>query len=195
MTALVFLMGIVTVYVAIPNGYYQLSFGTVYQYAYFATTLSACGWAVYSRDRMAIASALILLGYAILANASWHSYDPELSLALLNLGIAAWFVFLGRRPWEYVCGAIFLVSVFVGISTEYEFITDASRRPALIIAWSHPDITAILGHLAAVTLGAASGDSGKRIRSALAGRPVADSLASRGIAYFRSRYKNRPKLF
>lgn len=182
MTALIFIAGIVAVYVAVPNGFYQMGPLTVYQWAFLATTLSASVWAAYSRDRMAILSAGILLGATVLSWRSWHTYDPELSTALLDLGIAAWFILLGRRPWEYICGTFFLLSVFTGVLTETGFITAGSHRPPMVIAWSHPDITAILGHLSAITLGAASGDSGKRVRSYLMGWTVGHSLAHRGYS-------------
>ena len=180
MTAIVFLLGVVAVYATMLNGVYMVGPLSVYQWSFYATTVSALGWAIHSRTVENWTTGIVLFAAAVVSKFQWVTADPEYAAAMIDIGLASWFILFGKRPWEYACGGIFLLSVMTSTATEFGFITDVSRRPAMIIAWSHPDITAILGHCAAIVLGMASGDSGKRIRLALTRWRVGDSLAHRG---------------
>lgn len=182
MTVIVFIACLVAVYATRLNGVFMIGPLDVYQWAFLATTLSALVWSILSRKPDNFIAGFLLALAAILSIYQWSTIDPVYTAVLIDLGLACWFIIFGRRPWEFICGFIFLLSLLTSFCTELGYIPNSANRPPMVIAWSHPDITAILGHLAAIVVGAASGDSGGRFKNALGSLEMVHSYGRRGIS-------------
>lgn len=174
MTALTFLIVLIAAGVHwYTRGYFVLDGITIYVAAFVATLSTASMFALISRDRHCVLGALVLVANFAGSHWAWHTDNVLVNCALLDLATAAWFAIYGVSRWEFTAASIFLVSVATSGLTQLGVIPDSTMRPDVYIAWSHPDITAILGHMASITLGLGAGDAGYRIGLALRRRSVA----------------------
>lgn len=152
------------------NGYlFQSLFGdwlTVYVAAFLVGLIAASFFALRSRDRRCIAAAGVLWLNFIGSHLAWAMGDPELYIAgFLDVLTAAYFVLWGQSRWEWVIGGLFLLSVAASFLAFVGVVPGPEERAGGFIAFSMPDIAAILGHLANAVLGLGSGDAGRRVRA------------------------------
>lgn len=146
------------------NGYLLgISF---YVLVFLAGLLSASAFAILSKDRRCISAMAVLWLNFIGSHIAWAVGDPNLYIAgTIDVLTAAYFVLVGITRWEWVIGGLYLASVLTGFLSFIGVIPGAEEREAVgFIAFSFPDIAAILGEIALAVLGVATGDSGKRIR-------------------------------
>ena len=186
MTLIIFIIAVVSVYLARWNGIY-LVIGdlTVYQIAFYSTLLCATIFAINTHQRRFFISAMVLCLSGVLSQRLWFTDDPILDTAIMDLMCAAWFFLYGKTRYEFQISVIFSASVLVGYFTYSGFIPDQfARNSSTVIAWSHPDLTAILGHFASITLGAGAGDGGKSIQSYLRSLPLAFNWRDRMANHF-----------
>ena len=179
MTALVFVAVLIATWFSFSAGNYAYAGYSIYVLAFFATLSVACALAISTRDRRLIGAAIVLAGNFFLSHYSWGTEDPILSAIYLDLATAAYFILLGTRRFELTIGAVMLLSVAAGVATYLGYIPPASERAPQFIAWSHPDILAVLGHGCSILLGISAGDSGGGLRDHM----VSPSMA----AYYRRR--------
>lgn len=145
------------------NGY----FGNVSLFvAIFIAGLSTASIAAVStRSRAPIIAAVVLIANFAGAHWAWTKGDPVITGAILDLLTASCFVLLGRARWEFLIGALYLLSVLAAALTGWlDVIPDHTERAGGLIAWSYPDIAAILGLACSVLVGAGNGDWGKLLR-------------------------------
>lgn len=162
-----------------------LAFGnvTIYVAAFVATLASASLAALLSRDSRCILAALVLILNFTASHYAWQTENPILFDSLNNLAAAAWFVLTGKQRWEFLIGGALLLAVVSGILSAAGIIPNHLHRDnARFIAWSYPDIVALLGHAANVTLGWGSGDAGKLVRIPLQVRVLGSSLGWRFVS-------------
>lgn len=152
------------------NGPYIIGTLNVFDTIFAAGLIAATLAALYSRQTAPLLAAAVLIGNFIGSRFIWVQSDPVIIGAVLDLLTASYFVLLGRARWEFLIGALYLLSVLAAALTGWlDVIPDHTERPAgLLIAWSYPDIAANIGLACSVLLGAGSGDWGKL----LTGSPI-----------------------
>ena len=175
MTALVFLAALIAAYLhwsLAEVGWLLWGDVTIYVAAFTATLAAACVAAVVSGDRRCLVGALVLIVNYVGSHYAWTTSDPILAGACNDLVTAGVFILLGVSRWELVAGGIFLTSVAAAGLTALGWVPSHLERDPVFIAWSYPDIVALLGHGANIVLGLGAGDAGRRIASALRPRPL-----------------------
>lgn len=136
---------------------------TVYVWAFMAGLATAALFAFRSGERRVKIGAVVLILNFAGAHAAWASDLPILYSAGLDLAAAAWFVLAGATRWELMLGILFAISAGIGGLTGLDLIPDNTERAGGFIAFSFPDIAAIIGHFANALLGFSAGDSGLRL--------------------------------
>lgn len=165
MTALVFVVVLIAGWLwFVTNGPFLFDGVTIYVAGFIATLASATVAAVVSHNRRNILAALVLIANFAGSHFAWQAADPILIGAILDLITAAWFILVALTRWEIAVGSLFLISAATAGATAFGLLPSHLNRPYEYIAWSYPDIAAIIGHVANCTLGAASGDAGKLVR-------------------------------
>lgn len=160
MTAVVFIVLLVAGAFLFDAGIYAIGGTSIYVIFYALTLTTACSGAVLSGKWRQIAAAVVLILNWTASHHSWTTADPVVATVILDLITATYFVFVGARRFELILGILYLLSVVAGVATFFGMIPGSVDRPFLYIAWSHPDILAIIGHGANVILGMGSGDLG-----------------------------------
>lgn len=130
---------------------------TVFQ-AMFLGTLSVAAWfAVRSGDGRAIRVVAILC-LAWVAHQFVHANPSPLSLhGMINVAVGTVVLIGARERWEAIVAILFVGIVVAGAAAHYGIISGIANRPrGAFVAWSYPDIAAILGHLANVVVGGAA---------------------------------------
>jgi hypothetical protein len=161
-------------------GYFILGEVPIYPVMFTATLATATVAAIVSHEARTIAAAVVLIASFAAHFWAWETSDPVLTLAAFNVAVAAYFIVFGVHRWEFAIGALYLASFVVGLATVSGLIPNAGQRSDVYVDWSHPDLLAVIGHLANVTLGAGAGDGGKRIRGFLGTRLTHRSM---GLAF------------
>lgn len=185
MTALVFLIALALAWLHwtyADVGWLLWGDVTIYVAASTATLAAACVAAIISQNTRCIYGALVLVVNFTLSHYAWQTADPVLIGAANDLLAAAWFIVFGATRWELTVGGMFLLSVAAGVLTHLGLIPSPEDRAPLFIAWSYPDIVALLAHAANVTLGLGAGDAGRLVRVPLRVRSVAHPLGWRLVA-------------
>jgi hypothetical protein len=160
---------------------------TVYVFAFAAGLASAVLFALRSGNRRLVLGAGVLVLNFIGSHIAWRSGDPILFTAILDFGTAAWFVLVGLQRWEIAIGGLYLTSVMVAFLTAVDVIPSHLERAQLYLAFSFPDLTAAIGHIANATVGFASGDTGFRLRERLGAPSRLASLRQRALGVLRQR--------
>ena len=75
-----------------------------------------------------------------------------------------------------------LLSVATGAAAYFGYIPTAAERAPVFIAWSHPDIMAVLGHGCSIVLGIGAGDSGGGLRDHLVSPSMAAHIRRRAVS-------------
>lgn len=163
-------------------GYFIVGEVPIYPVMFVATLATATVGAIVSRETRCVVAAAVLIASFVAHFWAWTRPDPVLTLAILNIVVAAYFLLMGARRWELIIGGLYLVSFVIGLATVSGILPNAEQRADLYIAFSHPDLVAICGHLANVTLGAGAGDGGKRVRQ-LIGRRIAGGPMGLALGY------------
>ncbi len=165
---------------------------TIYVAAFIATLAAASTAAVVSRQQRAIVGAVVLVINFAGSHFAWQTDNPLLWSACNDLVTAAVFILYGDTRWELTIGGLCLVSVLAAVMATFGVIPDhLTRDNSWFIAWSYPDIEALLGHACNIALGIGAGDMGRRIRVTAALRPVV--LDYRGGLFARLRLGEKSK--
>jgi len=167
MTGAVFLFFLVVGFFLFSAETYAIGGFSIYVILFASTLTTACCCAFLSRQKRQIGAACVLLLNWYLSHYAWTTLDPVITAIILDLITAFYFIIIGKKRFELIIGALFLISVVVGAATFFGLVPNSGDRPFIYIAWSHPDILAIIGHTSNVVLGIASGDSGGGIRKRL----------------------------
>lgn len=140
-----------------------------YVLAFLASLLTASIFAARSKDRRCVYGVGVLWLAFIGSHVALEAGDPNLVAAgIIAAAAAAWFILYGVTRWEWTVGALFLASGVVALLGELGAIPTADERIASgFIVFSHPDIAAIIGHIANAVLGLGAGDTGRRVRTRL----------------------------
>lgn len=187
MTALVFLVSLTLAYLLYQAGQIFIVDGvTIYVAAFLATLSTAVFYALRSMLPRLMVAALVLIGNFAGSHYAWQTDDPIMFSAMLDVVTAAYFVLVGITRWELAIGGLYLLSVGAAVLAQFGVMHDHTTRPGVFIALSYPDVAALIGHAANITLGVGSGDSGRLARIALQVRPVVarhrrGTLARRGL--------------
>jgi hypothetical protein len=149
------------------DGYlYIFGVGITFYVAVFVAGLFAASiFAARSRDRRCILGVIVLWLNFIGSHVAWSVGDPNLYAAgVLDVLTAAYFVLYGQTRWEWTIGGLYLVSVVLGFLSFVGVVPGADERVAAgFIAFSYPDIAAILGEIAVAVLGLGAG--GQRVKA------------------------------
>ena len=145
---------------------------TIYVAAFVATLAAAVTAALVSRyPRCLMAAAVLVLNFAG-SHFAWQTDNPLIWGGVNDLVSAAWFVLAGDSRWEFGIGGLLLLSVLASVLATVGLIPDhLTRDNSWFIAWSYPDIVALLGHGANILLGLGAGDGGRMVRVPLESRP------------------------
>ncbi len=180
MTAVVFVVALILAYLhwkLAPVGWLITGHLTIYVAAFAATLSSACVAAILSRDDRCVIVAGMLVANFIVSHYAWTTGDPILVDGANNLVFAVWFVLFGVRRWEFIIGGLLLAASFTAGLAGIGLIPDhLTRDNSYFIAFSYPDIVALLGHAANITLGLGAGDGGRLVRTPLEVRGVLNPL-------------------
>lgn len=143
---------------------------TVYQAAFAGTLTVALVAAVKARDPAHIRVALIL-AVAWVKHQFVHS-GQTYPLALhgaINVAVATAVVMVARERWEAIVALSYLAIVAFGAMTHFGYVPGIAARPrGAFIAWSYPDIAAVLGHFANIVVGVSTDAGHKRKAGSMA---------------------------
>lgn len=144
---------------------------TVYVLAFVAGLAMASMAALVAWTRPLIIAAVVLIAHFAAAHYAWQAPDPKgngavqfILIAAIDLVAAAYFILAGRERWEWAIGAVFLCGVGIAALTALGAIPSHLERPPVFLAFSFPDLSSLVGHVASILLGAGSGDWGKLLR-------------------------------
>ncbi len=142
---------------------------TIYMAAFKVATLSAATFCflrfIRKQDWCTFRAGCAIIAYAILAPKVYNYEQAILLSALLDLSMACYFALFGRKRWELLTGAVFIMMVAVSTMTYLGLIPSHLDRPwPQFLAFSQGDITAILGYCFLIIIGFGAGDGGARIR-------------------------------
>jgi hypothetical protein len=153
---------------------------TIYTASYLATTASAAIFCMISKDRSINRAGLCIIGYAFVAPFVYKSPNALAWCAAIDLCMATYFIGFGAKRWEIYAGFFFAFSVIATLFSvgPFGFIPDHTERARMFIAFSQPDITAILGHAANIVIGFGAGDFGSKVRSYLTADLMASDIAN-----------------
>lgn len=140
-----------------------------YVLVFLAGLISASAFAVLSRDRRCIEGMAVLWLNFIASHVAWYIGDPNLYFAgVIDLLTLAYFAARASTRWEVVVGFLFLASFGISaLSGWIGVIPGPEERVAAFVSFSMPDLTSLCGLMASAVLGFASGDTGRRVRTAV----------------------------
>lgn len=176
MTLVVFIVALILAglhWYSSPDGWLLFGNVTIYVAAFVATLAAASAAAMRSKDRRCIAAAVVLIINFVGSHFAWTTSDPVLFGALNDLVTAAYFMLIGQTRWELAIGALSIACVAAGGLTVLGIIPGPAQRADAFIAFSYPDVVALLGHAANIVLGLGAGDAGLLARNRLRVRPMA----------------------
>lgn len=138
---------------------------TIYQAAFFGTLGVAVVAALRSRDPAAMRGAAILTVAAVLHTMVHSAATHPLSVhGAINIAVASLFVLTAQERWEALVGLCFVAIVGFGAAAHWDLVPGIAERPrGAFVAWSYPDIAAVLGHAANMLTGSAA-DGARRSR-------------------------------
>lgn len=175
-TAVIFVLGLVAAYAhwrLAPVGWLLFGNLTIYVALFVATLSSASVASLFSKNFRCISGALVLIINFVGSHYAWTTSDPLLIDGINNTVSAAWFILTGRTRWELGVGGLLLAAAATAVLSHVGIIPDhLNRDNTRFIAWSYPDIVAVLGHFCNILLGVGAGDAGRRVRVALAPWPL-----------------------
>ena len=160
---------------------------TVYVLAFGLGLLTASAFALLSRKPRNIIGAGVLILNFLGSHFSWANPDPIVNQMVLDTITAMWFVFTGVERWQFGIAGIYALSVLVGLLTLMGVVPGYLERPPVFLAFSYPDLASLCGHVASITLGLASGDWGKRVRTVASSRPFFASESGLAMKVLRVR--------
>jgi hypothetical protein len=136
---------------------------TVYQAAFAGTLTVALVAAVKARDPAHIRVALILVAGWIAHQFVHAGQTYPLALhGAINVAVATAIVMPARERWEALVALSYLAIVAFGAMTHFGYVPGIAARPrGAFIAWSYPDIAAVIGHFANMVVGVST-DAGHR---------------------------------
>jgi hypothetical protein len=139
---------------------------TIYQLAFLGTLTVAIVAALRAEEGRAILVATVMLiGWALHQTVHSAGTHPLSLHGAINLGMAVAVTAMARERWEGIVALLLLSIVALGALTHFGAVPGiAERTRGAFIAWSYPDIAAVLGHIANLVTGAAA-DGGRRVRS------------------------------
>lgn len=126
---------------------------SVYVAAYLATLVTAIVMALRSGGRGQIVMAMVLAGYFLAGHILWGWAASLEARAVMHLALGGLCGALFRARAAMVIGAIFLLMFATDLCTFAGIVPSAAQRMRGFIVFSHPDVLAILGHVANVVLG------------------------------------------
>lgn len=126
---------------------------SVYVAAYVIVFVTAAVLALRSKRAGPIGAAVALAGYFLLGHVLWVKGWGLEERAVVHLGFAALFVVAFRSRAAGLIGLLFTAMVAADAATLLGWLSSAAQRPRVFLAWSHPDVLALLGHAASIVLG------------------------------------------
>lgn len=145
---------------------------TVYVLAFILGLTTAAYFAIRSKQARNIIGAAVLGLNLLGSHLSWVALDPLANQMVLDTLTAMWFVFTGVERWQFGIAGVYALSVLFGLLTLVGVVPGYLERPPVFLAFSYPDLAALCGHVASITLGLASGDWGRRVRAVASSRPA-----------------------
>lgn len=201
MTLAIFLVGLLVL------GVYFAEYGpiligelTVWRAGFFLTTASAAIFCYFRGGRPFYGAALAIIAYAMVATSVYAIQNEQHALlwsAALDLTMAAYFILTGRQRWELYAGLMFLAAVSVSVLSAGGLVPSHVDRfptlPYVFIAFTQPDLTAILGHMANIVIGTGAGDGSGKLALWFRQRFVAADYVSGHWARLNSSFKASKK--
>lgn len=126
---------------------------SVYVAAYLATLLTAICLALRSRETEPIWCAVTLAAYFLAGHVLWGAGASLEARAIEHLGFAAATIVLFHSRASLLIAGCFLAMFLADLAAVSGALPPASARPRTFLAWSHPDVLALLGHGASIILG------------------------------------------
>jgi len=145
---------------------------TVYVLAFVAGLAMASMAALVAWTRPPIIAAVVLIAHFAAAHYAWQASNPIILIAIADVLAAAYFILAGRERWEWAIGAVFLCGVGIAALTALGGIPSHLERPPVFLAFSFPDLSSLVGHIASILLGLGAGDWGKRARTGAQKHPT-----------------------
>lgn len=142
---------------------------TIWRAGFLAVTASSAIALAVSGGRSNFAYACCIGLYCIFAPYAYNLQYPLLSSAMIDLAMAGAFA-LGARKWHIYAAGFYLAAFAVSVLSFLGVVPSHLERPYTFVAFSQPDLTAILGYCAMIACGLSAGDGGVRIRDWF-GRP------------------------
>lgn len=126
---------------------------SVYVAAYTVVFVTAAGVALRSKRSAPMWAAIWLAAYFAAGHFLWRHGATLEARAIEHIGFAAIFVLAFRSRAAMLIAGLFLAMFAADMAAAYGMLATAADRPRVFLAWSHPDVLALLGHGASIVLG------------------------------------------